>query len=93
VRALLAVSEQHRNDAVAIWVPYRVFEKSDREGGFPQGVSPFRFQPNISRWPPSSAFGFGLGARAGFGFSGRSSSVNGSHSAGSLFLTLFTRRS
>jgi hypothetical protein len=49
VRALLAVSEQDRNEAVAIWVPNQVFEKSDRKGGIPQGKSPFRFQPNISK--------------------------------------------
>ena len=30
MRALLAVSEQDRNEAVAIWVPNQVFEKSDR---------------------------------------------------------------
>jgi hypothetical protein len=66
VRALLAVSEQGRDDAVVIWVPYRIFGKSDREGGIPQGKPPFRFQPNISNWWPSSAFALGLGFFSGF---------------------------
>jgi hypothetical protein len=79
VRALLAVSEQNRNDAVAIWVPYRIFDKSDREGDVPQGRSPFRFQPNISSWPPTPALAFGF--FSGFGFSGRSSSIMASQSA------------
>jgi len=43
VRAPLAGPEQNRDDAVAIRVPYRIFDKSDREGGIPQGKSPFRF--------------------------------------------------
>jgi hypothetical protein len=43
VRAPLAGPEQDRDDAVAIRVPYRIFDKSDREGGIPQGKSPFRF--------------------------------------------------
>jgi len=32
VRALLARSEQDRNDALAIWVPYRIFDKSAKTG-------------------------------------------------------------
>ena len=43
MRAPPAVSEQDCIDAVAIWVPYRIFDKSDREGDIPQGKSPFRF--------------------------------------------------
>lgn len=52
MQALLAVSEQDRDDAVAIWVPYQIFDKADREGDIPQGKLPFRFcgQPNMSSW-------------------------------------------
>ena len=43
MRVLPAVSEQGRNDAVAIWVPNQIFDKSDREGDISQERSPFRF--------------------------------------------------
>ncbi len=42
MRALLAVSGQGRNDAVAIWAPNQIFDKSDREGDISQERSPFR---------------------------------------------------
>jgi hypothetical protein len=47
----------------------RVEEKASRQG------VPSHFQPNTSNVPPS--FDFDPGIRAGFGFSGKSSSVSG----------------
>lgn len=43
MRVLLAVSEQDRNDAVAIGMPNQIFDKSDREGDVSRERSPFRF--------------------------------------------------
>ena len=57
MRALLARSEQDRNDALAIWVPYRIFDKSDRKGDVSQEMSPFLFYRcfSFAYWSPVSS--------------------------------------
>jgi hypothetical protein len=63
VRALLAVSEQDRNDAVAVRVPYRIFDKTDREGDVSQEWSPFRFYGSAKHTQLAAFIFFELGLR------------------------------